>query len=232
MHLSRSALAGLTLFAPLLAAQTAGTTALPPGKVLLGLSAIQVVPAGALANEGLIGLGTDFQLLKGFGARRLFVGLDLRLGGVGPALRLMVRDTIPLRFDQKNRAQNSLTSIAVPVRYIFGHGGFRPYVSGSVGAAIWGIKMWDERSNESASLFPTTSHTHLELAEGVGFVALARDIAPTWYLDLGIRHVSSGTVDYLLRSGFASVNGRTVTETTPVSPQLFVLSLGVTALFH
>lgn len=229
MFPSRITLAGLIVSAPLLAAQS---TPQVPGKFLLSLNATQVIPAGALLDDGRIGLGTDFQFFKGFGARKLFVGLELRMGGVGPAIHITPRDGAPLAFDQKEHAQNSSTSITIPVRYIFGQGQIRPYVTGSVGAGIWGIKTWNERANESPSLFPTTSHAHLELAEGVGFVALARETSPTWMLDMGLRHVGSGSVDYLFREGFASVNGKTVIETRTISAQVFVFTLGVTALFH
>lgn len=199
---------------------------------LLGIGATQVFPGGELVNDGRIGLGTDFQLLRGVGPHKLFAGVDVRFGGIGPRITIISHDGVPLAFDQKDHAQNSFTSISIPVRYVFQKGQIRPYLSGSVGMGIWGIKTWNERAGESASLFPTQSERHIEVTEGVGLIALARETTPSWYVDISLRHSGSGGVGYLKPGGLESVSGKTVINTTPVSVHLFVFSIGVTALFH
>lgn len=226
MSRSRLVFASLCLPAHLLLAQAAPH---PDRQWLLGLAPMLVIPGPDILKEGRIGLGTDFQLSHRVGSRT-FVGIEVRLGGMGPAMHVRARDNVPLMFDQKNTAENSLSSFAIPVHYFLGSGPIRSYLFASAGYATWGVKTWNERTGESPSLFPTVSTGRFEVAPGIGVVALAHEARRDWYVDLGMRLATAGTVPYLRRSGFASVGGRTVIERTPVNGSVFIFHISATAM--
>lgn len=223
---SRLPLIGILLPVHLLAAQAEPA---PTHQWRLGLSTMLVIPTLDLVDEGRIGLGTDFALSHRVG-RRTFVGVELRLGGLGPPMHVRKGDNVPIQFDQKDVAENSLSVLAIPVHHELGNGPIRPYLFGSIGYAIWGVKAWNERANESPSLFPTLRSGQVEFTPGVGIIALAHEARRDWYVDLGARFASSGTVPYLLRSGFVSEGGKTHLDRTPVHASVLLFHVGATAM--
>jgi hypothetical protein len=169
--------------------------------------------------SGWIGVGLDRESRILIGVEGGFMNYHTRSRAPGPT---------PGSGGEEH-ASNNIVTAGIPLRIEFTGGPVRPYTMGSVGGSYFTTFTitYDEEVEDDFAVRTLYSDLTLNWTAGLGVVFQLREGRVPLYLDLGIRHVANGVVNYLDQRSLDGADGSGTIRPIRSEANLTLFKVGV-----